>query len=75
MQTDIAALGIAVAPRLPDEEASLAELRHSTRLKMPDCCALALALAHHATLATTDAALAAAARAQGVPIAGDGEAR
>ncbi len=42
--------------------AALAELRAQTALKLPDCCVLAIAQAHAATLATFDDRLQAAAR-------------
>jgi predicted nucleic acid-binding protein len=57
MATALAAVGIHEQPRVPAESRTLAELRSRTRLKLPDCCALALAEIHDA-LATFDDRLA-----------------
>ncbi|WP_284229937.1 type II toxin-antitoxin system VapC family toxin [Arenivirga flava] len=46
---------------------SLAELRARSRLRMPDAVVLHAAQQHHATLCTTDTALARAAESLGVP--------
>ncbi len=57
--------------RLPldgDHARGLAELRAHTRLRMPDAVVLYAAQHHHAMLCTTDAALARAAGALGVPV-------
>ena len=62
MRDDLAAAGIAVAEADPGEPLRLAELRMTTRLTMPDCCVLGVALREHAALATFDQALAEAAR-------------
>ena len=69
MYDDLRAAGIAVAPHDDQEPLRLAELRASSGLKLPDCCVLDLAIHHHASLATFDDALAAAARKRGVPVA------
>lgn len=54
---------------LPDDAPErLAELRVSTRCKMPDCCALLAAQQAQAKLATFDHALVAAAIALGIPV-------
>ena len=45
MRDDLAAAGIAVAEADTGEPLRLAELRMTTRLKMPDCCVLGVALA------------------------------
>jgi predicted nucleic acid-binding protein len=68
MRDDLHAAGIAVAPHDEDEPLRLAELRVTSRLKLPDCCVLDAAIHHQATLATFDDALAAAARKRGVPL-------
>ena len=54
---DLVAIGIEVS-RSPIDPMQLAELRVATGCKMPDCCALALAAARQATVATVDARLA-----------------
>ena len=46
----------------------LAELRADTGLKLPDCCALDVALAHHAPLATFDDRLASVAEARDLQV-------
>lgn len=66
LASDLAALGIVVAEQTPEDALRLAMLRARTGLKMPDCCALAVAQRHGATLATSDHALADAARAEGL---------
>ena len=62
-------LGLAAAPSDGEEPWRLAELRASTRLPLPDCCVLDVALETHGTLATFDTRLAAVARARGVTLA------
>lgn len=51
----------------------LAGLRASTRLRMPDCCVLLAAEQVNGQIATFDSALAAAARALGLPVVAGGE--
>lgn len=70
LREDLRRAGITVA--VLDEEAPLrwAELRATTRLKLPDCCVLDLALHHRASLATFHATLAAAVRDRGVAVVG-----
>ncbi len=68
MLDDLQAAGIVVAPHDDGEPLRLAELRATTRLKLPDCCVLDIAIHHKASLATFDDALATAARQRGVPI-------
>ena len=68
MLDDLRAAGIVVALRDDGEPLRLAELRANSGLKLPDCCVLDVAIHHQATLATFDAALAAAARKRGVPV-------
>ena len=68
MRDDLRAAGIAVAPHDDDQPLRLAELRATSGLKLPDCCVLDVALHHHASLATFDDALAAAARQRGVHV-------
>lgn len=62
MLADIEAIGIHVADRPAGEALRLANLRVSSGLRLPDCCALDTALSTGSTLATGDAALAKAAR-------------
>jgi predicted nucleic acid-binding protein len=64
----LAALGFRVD--LPDagQPVRLAVLRVQTRLKLPDCCVLDVALVHQAQLATFDARLAEVARNRGVAV-------
>jgi predicted nucleic acid-binding protein len=64
-----AGLGLATAPGDPDQPWRLADLRASTRLPLPDCCVLDVAVESHSVLATFDIRLAAAARERGVPVA------
>jgi predicted nucleic acid-binding protein len=68
MRDDLYAAGISLAPHDEAEPLRLAELRATTGLKLPDCCVLAVALQHHATLATFDDALATAARRHHVAV-------
>jgi predicted nucleic acid-binding protein len=64
-----AGLGLATAPGDPDQPWRLAELRARTRLALPDCCVLDVALEFQGALATFDVRLAAAAHEHGVPVA------
>jgi predicted nucleic acid-binding protein len=64
-----AGLGLATAPGDPDQPWRLAELRARTRLALPDCCVLDVALESQGALATFDVRLAAAAHEHGVPVA------
>ena len=64
-----AGLGLATAPGDPDQPWRLAELRARTRLALPDCCVLDVALEYQGALATFDVRLAAAAHEHGVPVA------
>jgi predicted nucleic acid-binding protein len=68
MRDDLHAAGIDVAPHDPDEPPRLAELRASSGLKLPDCCALDVALHRNASLATFDRALSDAAQRRGFPV-------
>ena len=68
MRDDLRAAGVDLAPHDADEALRLAELRATTGLKLPDCCALDVAIHHRAALATFDAALASAARRRGVTV-------
>lgn len=65
----LSALGVVVSDGL-DDPASLADLRASTGLPMPDCCVLHATIREKAHLATFDRRLAAAARAVGVVVLG-----
>lgn len=71
MLADIEAAGVAVAERPAGEPLRLATLRATAGLKLPDCCALATAIATASTLATFDEALARAAREHHVTVAPD----
>jgi predicted nucleic acid-binding protein len=64
----LTALGFRVD--LPDagQPVRLAVLRAQTRLRLPDCCVLDVALVHQAPLATFDARLAEVARNRGVAV-------
>ncbi len=64
-----AGLGLATAPGDPYQPWRLAELRARTRLALPDCCVLDVALESQGALATFDVRLAAAAHEHGVPVA------
>ena len=64
-----AGIGLATAPGDPDQPWRLAELRARTRLALPDCCVLDVALEFQGALATFDVRLAAAAHEHGVPVA------
>lgn len=69
MLDDLLAMGIRVAERPDDEAFRLANLRASSGLKLPDCCALVTALVSGSTLATFDQNLAKAARQRHVAVA------
>lgn len=69
MLTDLEAIGIHVADRQDGEPLRLANLRTSSGLKLPDCCALDIALSTASTLATLDHDLAKAARRYHVTVA------
>lgn len=69
MLADLRAIGIDVASPVDGEPLRLANLRAKTTLKLPDCCALDVALTMRAAaLATFDDALAEAARARGIAV-------
>lgn len=61
-------LGLERVPLLGDDAAPLAAVRASTRLRMPDAVVVHAAEAIGADLATTDRALAAAARERGLVV-------
>lgn len=77
MRQDLADIGVQLADRDGDEPLRLAEIRVSTRLKLPDCCVLDVALTSLAkapasesvALATFDRELAGAAIHRGVLVA------
>lgn len=71
MLTDLEAIGLRVADRLDGEALRLADLRATSGLKLPDCCALDTALTTGSALATFDDALATAARKHHVTVAPD----
>jgi predicted nucleic acid-binding protein len=59
---------VPVEPRTGDE-ATLAELRARTTLKLPDCCVLSSARLMHADILSFDERLLSAAKTEGIPIA------
>jgi predicted nucleic acid-binding protein len=67
MRADVHAAGIRLAPRDDDEPLRLAELRATTRLKLPDCCVLDAAATNGAQLATFNRTLMRAAGRLGIP--------
>ena len=69
MLTDLEAIGIRIADRPEGEPLRLANLRVSSGLKLPDCCALDTALTAGTPLATFDDALARTARRCHIPVA------
>ncbi len=69
MLADLEAIGLRVADRPNGEPLRLANLRASSGLKLPDCCALDTALSTASTLATFDDDLAKAARQRRVTVA------
>ncbi|MCL2803972.1 MAG: type II toxin-antitoxin system VapC family toxin [Micrococcales bacterium] len=66
--SSIEAMGITAYATADQEPLRLAEVRHQTGLKLPDCCALVAALAKGLTLATFDQDLAKAARQLGITV-------
>lgn len=64
----LADLGIRQDVPDADQPQRLAELRASTRLRLPDCCVLDLATFHESPLATFDERLAQVAGARGVDV-------
>jgi predicted nucleic acid-binding protein len=71
MLTDLEAIGVHVAERQDGEPLRLANLRATSGLRLPDCCALDTALTTGSTLATFDDTLAKAARQHHVTVAPD----
>ena len=68
LRDDLEAAGIRLVAPDAGEPLRLAELRVSTGFKLPDCCALDVALHFACSLATFDDALAAGARQRGVSL-------
>lgn len=68
LEERLRAIGVVEHPRLPTEAAELARLRSRSGLRLVDCCAVLVAQATGAPLATFDARLAQAAAAQGVDV-------
>jgi len=68
VEQKIRALGIESITPEPDEPGLVAELRANTKLKLPDCYVLALALQLTAPIATLDERLAAAANLRGIAV-------
>ena len=63
-------MGVEEFEQPPGEAMTLAELRASTGLKMPDCCVLSIAVRGLIPLATFDDRLATAARTRGIRVIG-----
>lgn len=63
-------LGVERLASAADEPLDLARLRAQTGLKLPDCCVLAAALRHGASLATFDVRLAEVARGLSLSVVG-----
>lgn len=68
MLADLEGIGLRVADRPDGEPLRLANLRATTGLGLPDCCALDTALSTASTLATVDDGLADAARQRHVTV-------
>lgn len=68
MRDDLHAAGIVIAPHDDDEPLRLAELRATTRLKLPDCGVLDVAIRNRTSLATFNKALAAEATRRGLHV-------
>ena len=68
MGDSLMAIGIALTRQNDDEPLRLAELWHTTRLKLPDCCVLDCAQTAGARLATFDEALGRAAANLGIMV-------
>lgn len=68
LSADLRSIGIVTHVSPIDEPLVIAEIRAATGLKMPDCCVLATATHHAASLATFDEQLARAAVTLRVPI-------
>jgi predicted nucleic acid-binding protein len=68
VEQKVAALGLTSVPPDADEPGLIAELRIATKLKLPDCCVLSLALQLTAPIATFDARLASAATSRAVGV-------
>lgn len=68
MLADLHAIGIRPVNHTDDEPLRLATLRAETGLKLPDCCALDVALTSESALATFDDSLAEAARRRRVTV-------
>lgn len=66
----IDSLGVALQASDGDQPVSIARLRASTGLKLPDCCVLMTAEHNDATLATFDRRLADVARERGIEVVG-----
>lgn len=68
MLADLAAIGIQVADRPDGEPLRLANIRASSGMPLPHCCALDTALHYGSSLATFDAALVRVARQHRVTV-------
>lgn len=68
MDADLRAMGVQLVEQDEHQPLRLAQLRVTTRLKLPDCCVLDAAMTHDTRLATFDRALGAAAASQGVTV-------
>lgn len=61
-------IGVAEIDLPPEAPTRLARLRAETGLRMPDCCVVAAAEEHDASVATFDRRLAACARSRGIEV-------
>lgn len=68
MRADLESIGIQLADHDEQEPLRLAELRATSRLKLPDCCVLDTAIINGASLATFDGDLSAAARQRAIRV-------
>lgn len=66
----VADLGVRTMPLTSAAATGLADLRATTRLRMPDCCVLLTALEHGGRVATFDARLAEQAGVLGLQVVG-----
>jgi predicted nucleic acid-binding protein len=68
MLLDLELIGVTIAERTEEDALLLATLRVRTGLKLPDCCVLATAVRHRASVLTFDASLATAGHRLGLKV-------
>jgi predicted nucleic acid-binding protein len=68
MLLDLELIGVTIAERTEEDALLLATLRVRTGLKLPDCCVLATAVRHRASVMTFDASLATAGHRLGLKV-------